>query len=199
MESLGSLGVITLSRAMLGGGEYLVWPLTDFAGLSLRRDTPGASFSLREPHRTAKIKFFTGDWEFPLRAGYVRANHTLEGIETARGLVEDPLAAPPDAVPTDAPTEQLTTVDDELADDDDEVEPDVDLGGSVASDAVAEVEPRGASAASSADVLSSEVQAELVGLLNKYPCLVKFVRLLVVALVLALGLPTTPRVRGLGL
>ena len=66
-------------------GQYLVCPLSDFAGKNLHHRVGAAHFNLRV-HRTEVVRkpALTDDPIYPLRRKYWIANYTVEGLERSK-------------------------------------------------------------------------------------------------------------------
>ena len=60
--------------------KYLVWNLWDFEGMSLAMSVDPSNVSVGEVNRVFTVRKSTPEWEFPLRAEYVRKNRTLDGV-----------------------------------------------------------------------------------------------------------------------
>ncbi len=69
-------------------GQYLVWDLRDFIGVSLQRDTGVHNIGLRSPHQSSKVELYNGELFFPLKARYDRVNATLEGVDPSQPVVD---------------------------------------------------------------------------------------------------------------
>ena len=79
--------------------RYLVWSLTDFDGLTLRKNVIAEEFHIREPFSVARLRVVPGPWEFPLKARYDHINFAVEA-DGLRAEVDQPhLLPPPDADP----------------------------------------------------------------------------------------------------
>ena len=60
---------------------YKVWNLTDFHAVNLSSDVYAGSLKVQRPNRIRAVDVTGEDYEFPLRAEYVRKNRTLEGVK----------------------------------------------------------------------------------------------------------------------
>ena len=59
--------------------RYLIWAVTDFDGLKLKKDIIPEEFQLREPFRVSRLVVPAGDWQFPLKNRYELINSKIEG------------------------------------------------------------------------------------------------------------------------
>ena len=75
--------------------RYLVWAVTDFDGLNLRKNVIAEEFSIREPFSVARLVVPAGQWTFPLKSKYDRINYQVEGeVERASGETQLFVAPP---------------------------------------------------------------------------------------------------------
>ena len=78
--------------------RYLVWSLTDFDNMTLRKNIVAEEFPVREPFSVARIVVPAGAWVFPLKDRYDRLNFAIEG-DADRAEIDNPQlrVAPPNA------------------------------------------------------------------------------------------------------
>ena len=86
-----------MSTACIWAKRYLVWAVTDFDGLGLRKNILPEEFTVREPFRTSRLVVPAGDWTFPLKARYEHTNTSIEGdADRAASSGAEVLSLPPD-------------------------------------------------------------------------------------------------------
>ena len=79
--------------------RYLIWAVTDFDGLKLRKNIPPEEFELREPFRVSRMVVPPGDWSFPLKARYEHWNTAIAGDADRAKLEAGPFEVPEQADP----------------------------------------------------------------------------------------------------
>ncbi len=62
-------------------GEYLVWDLRDFMGVTLQRDEGFKNIGFHSPHVSSRVALFANKLHFPLKERYDRVNSTIEGVD----------------------------------------------------------------------------------------------------------------------
>ena len=69
--------------------RFLVWGVTDFDGLKLKKNIRAEDFPIREPFSVARLVVPPGEWTFPLKARYEHINSSIEG-DAERAELEQP-------------------------------------------------------------------------------------------------------------
>ena len=75
--------------------RYIVWAVTDFDGLKLRKNILAEEFQIREPFRVSRLVVPAGDWTFPLKDRYELINSKIEG-DKERAELDAPLFVAPE-------------------------------------------------------------------------------------------------------
>ena len=99
----GIFGGYELGEKGVWNKKYLIWNLRDFESVNLAADVYASNIKLGEPNRVFTVRVSKEEWEFPLRAEYVRKNRTLAGIREK------------DDDPTGARQKEILDADEELA------------------------------------------------------------------------------------
>ena len=102
----GIFGGYEMNAGYVWSKRYYVWAVSDFDGLSLKKNIPPEQFKLREPFRVSQLKIIPGDWQFPLKARYELINTKIEGDEERAKTDQDPVLAPPDQPAADQERDQ---------------------------------------------------------------------------------------------